>query len=773
MVSNCGANFCRSGRKFLTGHCSLTHNSCLYVICKWISLVRGKAWALSAFAVAFVATLDGAPNPLERTTLPLLSESVEWIPGEAPSRDILIRLPEHVSLAWGSRLNFVLRPSQNLPAEDVAVVVSFNGSKLGARPASTNASSTSPVTFDVAIPEGLAQPGWNRISLEFTPDANISGDSLKRGGWVLQKPDCTLALSYSRLPSFPELGRFPATFAEEKLLRPTDNTALITIALPEQMRDVHLRACVLLGACFGQLGYLSPGDLSLTRTNLNAWNAPTRNWILVGRWDEISGCSAAKDCVGKKELQSGEGLLSECVSIENGIQQRGLIVTGTDDAGLENALLTLGSSDALASIAPSPVIIRQAPRQGANSQKSLQASVSPLRFADCGWDDHALTGYRVERSLFGWRVPPGMVVSSGEVRLDLTHSSGLINSHLEVLANGSRIGTVPLPLARNSGRVTIPIPRQLPGRDPMVLSFRSFLQRTTPADRTDPEVRIAKTSEIVATLDPLVIRNLSQAALALEPDPLLEKLSFVIPFAVSTRELQQVCDLAEFAGRNLPNSPALWPNACGYGENRPPDFARVHGKTTVLLGSAREWKLALPKGSSLPIEIQSSNGKVDMQGRSYDVAQFEPSLTFLQLVSSRWSQGDITLIAGGWNTFALPGVEWMLTDREAPASVYGNIAARDDRGRLAIYDTLRPETQALGERIMTFLPRDLSAEQTNRGVQSAQENLIRSRQINEAVFYAIGGICLLLVLFRLLLIWDRARSRERAMQKEARVPATP
>jgi hypothetical protein len=74
---------------------------------------------------------------------------------------------------------------------------------------------------------------------------------------------------------------------------------------------------------------------------------------------------------------------------------------------------------------------------------------------------------------------------------------------------------------------------------------------------------------------------------------------------------------------------------------------------------------------------------------------------------------------------------------------------------------------------MTFLPRELSAEQTNRRVQSAQENLIRSRQINDTVFYAIGGICLLLVLFRLLLVWDRARSRERAMQKEARVPATP
>ncbi len=773
MVSNRGANFCRPGRKFLTGHCPLTHNSCLYVICKWISLVRGKAWALSAFAVAFVATLDGAPANLERTILPLISESVEWIPGEAPSRDILVRLPDHISVASNSRLKLVLRPSQDLPAEDVAVAVSFNGSKLGVRPVSTNASSTSPAKFDLAIPEGLAQPGWNRISLEFTPAANISRDSLKRGGWVLQKPDCNLALSYSRLPSFPELARFPATFAEEKLLRPTDNTALITIALPEQIRDVHLRACALLGARFGQLGYLSPGDLSLIRTNLNAWNAPTRNWILVGRWDEISGCRAAKDCVGKKELQSGEGLLSECVSIENGIQRRGLIVTGSDDAGLENALLTLGSSDALASIGPSPAIIRQAPGQGANWKKSLQPSASPLRFADCGWDDHALTGYRAERSLFGWRVPPGMIVSSGEVRLDLTHSSGLINSYLEVLANGNRIGTVPLPLARNSGRVTIPIPRRLPGRDPMVLSFRSSLQRAVSTDRSDPQLRIANTSEIVATLDPLVIRSLSQAALALEPDPLLEKLSFVIPFAASTRELQRVCDLAAFAGRNLPDSPALWPNACGYSENHSPDLARVRGKTTVLLGSAREWKLALPKGSSLPIEIEHSNGNVEMQGRRYDVAQFEPSLTFLQLVSSRWSPGNITLVAGGWNTFALPGVEWMLTDPEAPASVYGNVAARDDRGRLAIYDTVRPETQALGERIKTFLPRDLSAEQTNRGVQSAQENLIRSRQINDTVFYSIGGLCLLLVLFRLLLVWDRARSRERAMQKETRVPATP
>jgi hypothetical protein len=581
-----------------------------------------------------------------------------------------------------------------------------------------------------------------------------------------------LALAYSRLPAFPELARFPATFAEEKLLHsgePGRSPAvpLLTIALPEQVRDVHLRACAILGARFGQLGYFSEQDYTIVRLNLNSWEPPDHNWIVVGRSDEIAECAAVTNCLGAKHLVSGEGAVAECLTSSGNVQRRGLLVTGADDAGLEKALLMLGSSEALAMVEPSPALVVSTPRLSLRARKNLKPSASPVRFADLGWDATPLAGTRAERSLTGWRLPPGLVVASGTLRLDLSQSRGLTNSSLDVLVNATPIGTIILPLPQNTATTILTLPRGLPGRDPMIISFRSFLQVNSTALGNPPSIRIGGTSQIEVEARTVTIKSLNQVASMLDPDPVLERLAFIVPLNASAAELRTLFDLALYSGNNLPGSPAVWPDASGYGAVHSPSVSRLKGKTTILLGSARQWKSALPNRTALAIEMRDPAGPdIHMQGRRYSVTQFEPSLSFLQLIASPWSKDDVTLVAGGWETLAGPSLKSMIIDPQAPSKIYGNVSAMDEAGRVAAYDTLRPASDALGERIETFVPRGVSVEETNLRLNELKERKNGSRQINGTVFYGFGALVIFFIALRLLLVWERARSREEALRHE-------
>ena len=69
----------------------------------------------------------------------------------------------------------------------------------------------------------------------------------------------------------------------------------LTIALPLELRDVHLRACAVLAARLGQTGYFADSDYAIVRTNLGSWKPPSGNWIVIGRWEALTGRKAKRD----------------------------------------------------------------------------------------------------------------------------------------------------------------------------------------------------------------------------------------------------------------------------------------------------------------------------------------------------------------------------------------------------------------------------------------------------------------------------------------------
>ena len=128
------------------------------------------------------------------------------------------------------------------------------------------------------------------------------------------------------------------------------------------------------------------------------------------------------------------------------------------------------------------------------------------------------------------------------------------------------------------------------------------------------------------------------------------------------------------------------------------------------------------------------------------------------------------VVAGGWENFDSPKLKWAFVDPEAPGKVYGNVAAIDTQGRIVCYDTRRAAADSLAERISKFIPPNVSFEETERLLRQWQAQNRRSHQVNWIVFYVFGGLLVFLVATRLLLLWDRARAREKAMHAEKPMP---
>jgi len=761
-------------RNFLTGKSSFGQNRALNVTCYpvWPCVPRTLAVLLSF--VWFCAELRTFAAP-ERIDLPLLQRSIEEFPADLPAKELTVRIPESIALEPGSQLMLRLRTTSNLPANYLGVSLFLNGRKLGARPPGALAP-TAPadyVDFSFTIAARQLSAGWNRVRIEFEPAPRISNELLKNSRYVLRSPECRLNLAFSRLPMFPELARFPATFTEQKLISQAATpvaSSLVILGFPDQVRPVHLRACAILGARLGQNGYLSESDYQIVRTNLRAWTPHPGNLILVCRADEILRTPLTNGFTFPP-LKPGQGLLTERIRSDR--QSRALLVSGADDIGIEKALLALGNSEFLASIGPQPAIITNVPPLSGAAKARLGPAALPLRFGDCDWDSSPMIGSRTERTLNGWRLPPGHFLEDGRLLLDIRHSPGLRNSAIDVLVNGARVGSVSLPLPHNSGSVRIELPEELYGQDPMQITFRAMLATPMFSSGGAPEVDIAGSSQIVGEVRRATVRDLRNASRLLVPDPSLEKLAFAVPLNCSGDELRTFFNLALYAGANVPSSPLAWPDCSAYGEKQAAEQSRLFGKTTVLLGSVSQWTTALPNGELLPVQIDPANpGTVLMQHRAYATREFEPTLTFLQLITSRWSHEDVMVAGGSWNGFATAKLAWMFTDAEASSAIFGNIAVADEHGRVVTYDTRHPSLDSLGERIRTRVPAGVSVEETDRRLAGLEKRFKKSHHLNNALFYSLGILLILLVAVRLALAHEHSRRRTKALHSEKTAATT-
>ncbi len=596
--------------------------------------------------------------------------SLEWArfdlirPADAPQTggssvtEYLVRLPGHIKFRAGSELTLVLGRSPQFLPDPASMTITVNGRALATvgRNITTQETSQEPATrLRVVVPEQVLVAGWNTIALQFAPGmADADGP---RKPLPVTRTDFQLTVAYERLPLLPELGRFPATLAEERLLHRelvgADGEAqapTVSVLLPVAKRDVHLRALAVLGARFGQLEYLANDDCRVSLIKDGPKRIETGNGVIVARRDELDHLSPSAVVPVSilnqlLALKPGQGLIHEFILGAPPRQRRWILVSGADDAGLEKAILTLGSAPALSAVPPGPAVIGDMP--------AIAAAGSP-----------------------------------------------------ETVAPEAKVGGL--------------------------THFNRLLVR----------------------------------------DQSLRRAALLLPMNASLAEVQWLFKLAMHLGRQLPAATMLWPEACAYAPGVLPPPARLENRSVLLLGSVAQWNDALPTGVRAAMETEVARpGVVRIQGRDYALGSFEPTLALAQTLRSPWSKNDWLVAAGGWHGFAIDSLKRMFTDPESSANLTGHLCALDGAGRTASYD-LRSSTESFAERLHRMVPPGVSAGETQRQLDAQMERAFLSTRVNQLIFLSVGALLLTLIGARLVLSWDRARRRQRALRNEAPLGVT-
>lgn len=717
--------------------------------------------------------------------LPLFAGTQDRFPAAAAAKDYFVRLPEHVVYRAGSELHLTLHPPSGVADRLCSVTIGVNGQTL----VQTNMNGSQAKTADddsvvlhLPVTEGTLVGGWNRVSLQFLWRSQ-PGDQFK---WVMNRAECFLSLAYERTSPFAELSRFPHTVAEEKLLHPdTDSpftdaiVPIVSILVPGRSRDAHLRATAIVAARLGQLGYLDEHHCRIEA--IEHWKSETdqRDAVLIARRDQLGGIDLPASIVAAlATVKVGQGLLAEFIHGPAENAHRLVLVSGADDAGLEKAALTLGSSSALAEALPSPAIIETSPEISNALEAEARPSPKSIRLTD--GEPIRLRGlYHSEQSVSNWRLPPGYQLNTGgSLRLQFTHSPSLLpgSSSLEILINGTGVGTVALgPATATAGSARIMLPAGLPGCDPMMFTFRAILAiaEADCAQNTNeqPWLVIAGDSILETTTEPILFDGLNHLQRFLLADRFARRTAYAMPASPSIEQVRGLFGIWFTLGRSLPSSPILWPEVVTYQPGKPLNSVRLKGRSVVLLSPVSHWSAVLPTGTPRPAVLMTSaeSGLVSMQGRDQDLAMFDPTLAFAQIMPSPWSVGETLVIAGGWKDYAIPAMNRLLLDPSSPDRLQGNLAAIDALGRIAVYDLRRAEAESFAGRVQRQISPGLTAEESQQHSSAQEAKSVSARRWNRITFFVCGSLLFMLVLGRLGFMWEQAQFHRTSLAHEKAV----
>lgn len=754
---------------------------------RWIRPRASGRTSLARYGarVGAALVLAGWPQAqaVETVRLPLIEAASREFPGDWACQDFWLRLPAHVSARSGSEAVVILHPSPELGRDLCSVALEVNGARLIAMNLAepgTNRADAPAIELRAAVPERLLAAGWNQVGLRFVlrQDAAFDPAAQDRMRWTMRRAESHLFLAFERLPLFPELGRFPESLIEEQLLHPAgdgDDSPGLVVLLPKQRRDVHLRACAILGARLGQPGYGGHARLGL----IDDWREETTNCnvIVVGLSYGLESLPVPAPLAARLGgLTAGQGMLAEFIAGPTHQPRRWLLVTGADEPGLENAVLTLGSAEALAELPPHPAIIARRPELPAGEAEERPPGPAVIPLQNLRRDPIELRGrYRSEQIVSGWRLSPGQrLESDGALNLQFSHAPFLVGprSFLEVLLNGIRLGTVALtPDNALAGEAELPVPKGVIGQDPMSLAFRAHLDpgRAGCAEPPGEEawVRIDGGSSLEITPGPVPMRDFQEIDHVLTRDRRLMRAAFAVPASATLTELGALFQLAVSLGARLPSSPVLWPEVTCYSPVMRPAADRLAGRAVLVLGSVPQWRQALPNGGRLALAASPTDGDtIRIQGRDHRVEQFEPGLLWAQMLPSPWTSNEVLVAAGGWQTFALPALARLVADPAGHPPILGDLCAIDAQGRTAFYDSRRILPESFADRIRRHIPRGLSVEATRARLAEATANGHRANGWSWRILLIAGSLLLLLVAARLVLQWDRVLRQRRAFEEE-------
>lgn len=641
--------------------------------------------------------------------VPLFSGAQSRLEGVLSRKEYAFRLPEHVLLEPGSELMLAWHASPLLLPDVSTMSVQLNDRdvtsvRLGTKKETPDAQDRGKISIPLSA--DMLQPGWNRVTVNCLLQTTQSPcrDVDNPASWVELSSGSGIRVAAAAAPLFPELQRFPESLVEPALMNLAEfrRTAskerpepVVSLLVPSDASEAELRSLLIASARMGQTVYTEPNAVQVKDVEAFADESTARNGMLIGLRSNLSKTPLPADIQKSlTALGAGEGFLAEIITGAPDSQRRWIIVSGADSEGLEKAAQTLGSEMALRNVPANPWVISSAPVISPIAEKLAQPPAGPVAFDTLRDGAVTLRGLFRNQTSRDIQFPPGyQTTPGGFVDIDLAHSGALEKtSAFDVRLNDVVIGSVALTPQNAAGtRQRLLIPAGITGHDPSRLSVSSYLDIGTVdcAHRNEERawLDLGGNSTVNFHTGPVLINDLSRLGLICLRDAFLRRAAIVIPAESSPERNELLKTIGIHLGRQLADMPALWPQVATYGPGLPPDPARLNGRSGLILGSAFQWPLAFGKNLRLAIEgAESPSSSIMLRGESVPVADFDSSLSFVQLLPSPWSKGELFATIGGLSGYGGKTTLDLLTEPSVSERLSGTVAAADASGRVITYD---------------------------------------------------------------------------------------
>jgi hypothetical protein len=704
------------------------------------------------------AALDEPTRPNRSFDVPLFGGTQDRIEGVLSKKEYAFRLPENVRLEPGSELTLAYRSSPLLLPDVSTMSVQLNGRdltsvRLGLKKDAPDTQERGKITIPLSA--DMLLPGWNRVSVSCllqttqTPCRDVDNPA----SWVELDAASAIHVAYAAETLFPELQRFPDSITEPALMKLAEfrqssakerPEPVVSLLVAPEAGESELRSLLIAAARMGQTDYLEPNAVQVKDSASFATESLARNGILIGLRPNLSQIPLPADLqLAISSLAEGEGILAEIITGANASAHRWILIGGADSAGLEKAAQALGSEIALRTAPSNPWIISETPAISPIAERFVQPLAGPITFDSLRGGSIMLRGLFRNQTSRDISFPPGYeTTTGGYVDLDLTHSGVLEKtSAFDVRLNDVVIGSVALtPQNSSATRQRILIPAGITGRDPSNLAVSSYLDIgiVDCAHRNEERawLTLGGNSTVHFRSSPLVINDLSRLGLLCLRDGFLRRAAILVPAENSPERNDLLKSVGIHLGRQLSDMPILWPQVATYSPLVPPDADRLKGRSGLILGSAFQWPIAFGKNLRLAIEgVDAPTGSVMLRGEAVPVADFDPSLSFVQLLPSPWSNGELFAAIGGVNGYGGKTTLDLLTERTLSERLTGTVAAADKSGRVITYDVRFIQEVSLSDQIrIGFSPGTKSSDIEDRRMDKTEAGLF-----TQSVNYWIAG----------------------------------
>ncbi len=234
-----------------------------------------------------------------------------------------------------------------------------------------------------------------------------------------------------------------------------------------------------------------------------------------------------------------------------------------------------------------------------------------------------------------------------------------------------------------------------------------------------------------------MINDLSRLGSLSLRDAFLRRTAILLPAESSPERNELLKTIGIHLGRQLTDMPVLWPQVATYGPALPPDPARLEGRSGLILGSAFQWPMAFGKNMRLAIEGTESNStSIMLRGEPVPVADFDSTLSFVQLLPSPWSKGELFAAIGGLDGYGGQTTVDLLTERSISERLTGTVAAADSSGRVITYDVRFIQEVSLSHQILT----GFASGTTPADIEDRRMDKTEAGFLTQSVNYWIAGV---------------------------------